>query len=120
MPNRVPPLPWKRGRRMPVEAGTSGPGGGERRSTGGGGGIGGAGGDGGAAGEGEPAGGGGGATGRAAPGAPGALGLRKNESRPAGSCPSTIRSDYGRKRPSESTFRASGPPGAAGREALQV
>src|SRR6185295_14581560 len=48
-------------------------------------------------------GGGGGVAGRPEAPLPADPGLRKNDGRP-GSCPSTIRPDYGRKRRGESTF----------------
>src|SRR5580704_13174588 len=115
MPNSVPPAPLKVGRRIEVEPGIPGPGvsgpgpgsggtGGPTGSRGGGGDGGGGGESGGAAGG---AGGGairdagGGAT-RAAGDVPG---FRKNDGRPAGSCPS-IPHDYRRETQRESTFAA--------------
>src|SRR5690242_7972802 len=120
MPNRVPPVPWNVGRRIGVDPGL--PGGGAGSSAVGPGGIGGDGGGGGATGGGGAggggAGGGGGAAGRGDTGPPGSAGLRKNDGRPAGSCPSTIRNDYGQKAPASQLFGASGSRGRVG-EALQ-
>src|SRR5882724_13405121 len=91
MPKRVPPVPWKVGRRKAARPGPSGGGpGGCSGGPGGGGSAGGA--------------GGGAATVRWRTGLAPDAGLRKNDGRPAGSCPSTIRPDYGRKRRGESTF----------------
>src|SRR6266849_10944036 len=82
-----------------------GPAGGGGRFSGGHGGTGGAGGGGTAGGAGDR-----GAIGGRGAGLPAGAGLRKNDGRPAGSCPSTIRPDYGRNRRGESTFRGSGTP----------
>src|SRR5262249_48835591 len=100
MPKRVPPVPWNVGRRTAVDPGVRG--GGAGSSALGPGGAGGDGGEGGGAiggggAEDGGAGGVGGAAGRGGTGPPGGAGLRKNDGRPAGSCPSTIRHDYGRK-----------------------
>src|SRR5215470_6434705 len=98
MPKRVPPVPWNVGRRMVVDPGM--PGGGAGSSAVGPGGSGGDGGRGGGATGGGGAGGGGasgggvgGAAGRGGTSLPGGAGLRKNDGRSAGSCPSTIRND---------------------------
>src|SRR6185503_11633499 len=105
MPKSVPPLPWKMGWRRGPEPGASGggPAGGAGRRSGGPGGSGGAGGIG------TVGAGGGGASGLGGPGLPAGAGLRKNDGRPAGSCPSTIRPDYGRNRRGESTFGGQSP-----------
>src|SRR4030095_10864343 len=96
MPNSVPPLPWNTGWRTPSNSeGGAGPNRGGSPPSGGAGGSGGAS-AGGVWGE-------AGGTARGPGPLPGGAGLRKNDGRPVGSCPS-IPPDYGWKLGNESTF----------------